>query len=168
MKRLNLICAVVMAIASCHVVALARQVETTKTEAWRLTDITGKTHTPFGDAATKAMVLVFISTDCPIANSYHPLLRELAHANRANGIYWCMIHPDPATTAEQASEHGRRFQIDTPIVIDHDQAIARRAGDVTLKCLSTSPASTNRSTWPHRRLVRRHGKEKIGRDRHVG
>ncbi len=128
MNTQKLVLAIVIAIGCFDLAAIARQTDATNGANWRFTDITGREHKPFDGSAIKAIVLVFISTDCPIANSYHPLLRELAHSNQSNGISWYMIHPDPATTAEQAAVHARRFQIDSPIVIDHDQSIARRVG----------------------------------------
>lgn len=95
---------------------------------WKLTDTGGQRHAPFEDPSTRAVVLVFISTDCPIANAYHPLLKRLAEKHDAHGVRWFMIHPDPATTHGQAAEHATQFEIEVPIVIDHDQSISRCVG----------------------------------------
>jgi predicted dienelactone hydrolase len=95
---------------------------------WNLKDTSGQRHAPFDDPATRAAVLVFISTDCPIANAYQPQLKKLAEEYAAQGIRWFMIHPDPSTTLERANEHARQFEIEVPIVIDNDQSIARSVG----------------------------------------
>jgi thiol-disulfide isomerase/thioredoxin len=95
---------------------------------WTLTDTGGQRHAPFEDPSTRAVVLVFISTDCPIANAYHPLLKRLAEKHDTHGVRWFMIHPDPATTHGQAAEHATQFEIEVPIVIDHDQSISRCVG----------------------------------------
>lgn len=95
---------------------------------WNLTDIGGRQHAPFEDPATRAVVLVFISTDCPIANAYQPQLKKLAEEYVTQGVRWFMIHPDPATTHERAADHARQFEIEVPIVVDQEQSIARGVG----------------------------------------
>lgn len=97
------------------------------TEAdWRFVDIEGRMHRPFEDPQTKAVVLVFISADCPVANSYQPLLQRLAAEQKAAGVRFYFVHPRRDLTVEQAREHAHRFGIDVPVVIDHDLAIAGR------------------------------------------
>lgn len=95
---------------------------------WKLTDTDGQQHAPFEDPATRAVVLVFISTDCPIANGYQPQLKKLAKKYVSQGVRWFMIHPDPVTTSERAAEHARQFEIEVPIVVDQEQSIARGVG----------------------------------------
>ena len=95
---------------------------------WEFTDIEGKTHRPFEDESTRGIVLVFISTDCPIANSYQPLLQRLANAHSKNGIRFFLIHPHPDLTVEQARRHASEFKVKTPVVIDSQQTISRRVG----------------------------------------
>ncbi len=95
---------------------------------WQFTDIDGTMHKPFDDKSTKAIGLVFISTDCPIANSYQPELHRLADAYRQNGIQFFMIHPDPQTATDKARQHALEFDIQVPIVIDTEQKISRRVG----------------------------------------
>jgi predicted dienelactone hydrolase len=95
---------------------------------WKLTDIAGQRHAPFDDPTTRAVVLVFISTDCPIANAYQPLLKKLSEKHAEQGVRWFMIHPDPATTTEQAAEHSKQFEIEMPIIVDQNQSIARGVG----------------------------------------
>lgn len=95
---------------------------------WELTDIDGKIHKPFEDQSTRGLVLIFISTDCPIANSYQPLLRRLAGKYTKDGMCIFMVHPSPKLSIEEARKHASEFGITVPVVIDTDQSIARRAG----------------------------------------
>ncbi len=95
---------------------------------WQFTDIEGKLQKPFNDESTRALVLVFISTDCPIANSYQPLLHRMAEEHAENGIRFIMIHPGPGTDSDAARKHARDFGIEVPVVIDTDQSISRRVG----------------------------------------
>ena len=95
---------------------------------WQFTDIEGKLQKPFDGESTRALVLVFISTDCPIANSYQPLLHRMADKHAENGIRFFMIHPDPGTDSDSARKHARDFGIEVPVVIDTEQSISRRVG----------------------------------------
>ena len=93
---------------------------------WELTDIHGKTHKPFEDESTRGIALVFISTDCPIANSYQPLLRRLADGYKREGIRFFLIHPNPEVTLDQVLKHASEFKINSPVIVDSNQAISRR------------------------------------------
>jgi hypothetical protein len=95
---------------------------------WQFTDIDGRIHKPFEDEATRGIALIFISTDCPIANSYQPQLQRLAAAHAKNGIRLFMIHPSRDVTLEEARQHAAEFKIESRVVIDADQSIARRVG----------------------------------------
>ena len=95
---------------------------------WELADIDGKIHKPFDDESTRGIALVFISTDCPIANSYQPLLQHLAEGYEKDGIRFFMIHPNPEVTADQVRKHASEFKIKSPVIIDSNQTISRRVG----------------------------------------
>jgi len=95
---------------------------------WEFTDIAGQRQAPFEDQTTRAVVLVFISVDCPIANAYQPLLKRMAQQHADQGIRWLMIHPHSGTTPERAATHARQFEIEVPIVVDQQQKITRRIG----------------------------------------
>lgn len=95
---------------------------------WQFTDIEGKLHKPFEDPSTTGMVLVFVSTDCPIANSYQPLLGRLYEEYAEKGIRLFQVHPDPQTSVAKARQHATEFGIESPILIDADQSLSRRVG----------------------------------------
>jgi len=87
----------------------------------------------------KATVLIFINTDCPIANSYHPALKRLAdefcglHENCDCRLI--LVHANPSLTVPEVRTHQQDFDIQLPIVLDPDQRIAK-----TLKALVTPKA----------------------------
>lgn len=109
-------------LASTHALAVEPNVD------WKLTDIDGKHHEPFEEESTRGLVLIFISTDCPIANGYQPLIQRLANEYRGEGVRIFMIHPSPTLSVEAARKHASEFGITTPVVVDSDQSIARRVG----------------------------------------
>lgn len=94
-------------------------------------DISGAQHSVPCDPNTKCTVLVFINTQCPIANAYHPTLRKLkaefADAKLADAKFeWVMIHADPETTTDAARKHQLEYDITWPIALDPGNKIARR------------------------------------------
>lgn len=95
---------------------------------WQLTDIAGRIHKPFESGSTRGIVLVFVSSDCPIANSYQPLLRRLSEQHEDNGIRFFQIHPRVTTTIQDARKHASDFEIVSPVLIDTDQEITKRVG----------------------------------------
>lgn len=95
---------------------------------WELVDIHRVTHDPFADESTRAIVLVFISPDCPIANSYQPLLRRLADEYEKVGVRFFQIHPTADVTIDQARKHAHEFGIKSPVILDSDQEITLQVG----------------------------------------
>jgi hypothetical protein len=94
---------------------------------WSLTDLTGQIWQPFEeDPAATAIALVFITPDCPIANFYQPTLRKLGDEFAERGIPLFLIHSDPEVTLDAAERHVKKFKIAAPVILDHDQSIARR------------------------------------------
>jgi hypothetical protein len=94
---------------------------------WSLTDLAGQTRQPFEEnPAATAIALVFITPDCPIANFYQPTLRKLGDEFADRGIPLFMIHSDPEVTLDVAERHVKKFKIAAPVILDHDQSIARR------------------------------------------
>ena len=54
--------------ASCFADEATTPARAQQLQSIELTDTSGKTYSPFVDPKTKAVALVFVSTDCPIAN----------------------------------------------------------------------------------------------------
>ncbi len=66
--------------------------------------------------------------DCPIANFYQPTLAETPAKFAGRGVPIYLVHSDPDVTAEDAEQHIAKFKIALPVILDHDQSIARRVG----------------------------------------
>jgi len=109
-----------------HAVALAAAPSDGANAPWSLPDLAGQTHEPFDKPTTRAIALVFITPDCPIANYYQPTLRILGDEFAERGVPLFMIHSDPDVTADSAQRHVAKFKIAAPVILDRDQSIARR------------------------------------------
>src|SRR4051812_8349400 len=56
---------------------------------------------------TRACVFLFVSTDCPISNSYAPEFRRLASEFQAKGIEFRLIYPNGDESADDVRKHLR-------------------------------------------------------------
>lgn len=91
-----------------------------------LTDMTGKPRS-LRPAEAKAVVLLFLSVDCPVSNRYAPELVRLAGEYTKGGVVFYGVHCDPDLTAEQARRHATEYKLPFPILLDPTQELARAA-----------------------------------------
>ena len=90
-----------------------------------LTDLDGRSHQPLKVEGVKAHVLVFITTDCPIANSYAPELAALARDHARSPLRVFLIHTDPDLTADDARKHAKEYSLTSPILIDRRHQLVK-------------------------------------------
>lgn len=94
-------------------------------EPLALTDLDGASHRPLAPGGAPT-VLLFITTDCPIANAYAPEIGRLV-ADHPD-VRFFLVHVDPDVTPDDARAHARDFDLPGPILIDTDHALVRRTG----------------------------------------
>lgn len=82
----------------------------------RLPDVHGEMHTPF--ASKRPLVLIFITSDCPISNGYAPEMNRLAGACTAKGVGFYLVHVDPDLTRADAQKHAKEFGYRCPVLLD--------------------------------------------------
>jgi len=76
-------------------------------------------------SAATVRVLVFTTTECPIANRYVPEIKRLAGKFTTKGVTFTMVYPVPSDTDEMVREHLARFQIDLPFTRDRGFAMVK-------------------------------------------
>lgn len=76
----------------------------------------------------KALVFVFISNECPIANRYAPEIERLHKQYASNQIAFILVHSDPSESRSTIDKHAREFGYTCPVMRDADQQLARKAG----------------------------------------
>lgn len=97
-----------------------------KVPAIAFSDLDGNQHTLPCKADSRGLVLVFINTDCPIANSYHPTLRRLREEFADARFDFVMVHADADLTLEAARKHKNEYEIAWPVALDPGNRLARR------------------------------------------
>ena len=82
----------------------------------------------FNHSATRAVVLIFVLPDCPIANSYAPAYSRLHAAYAKLGIPILLVHVDANLTESAARQHARKYALDCPLFLDPEHAWVQQAG----------------------------------------
>jgi hypothetical protein len=72
-------------------------------------------------------VLVFTTTDCPIANRYAPEINRLA-STLAGKVRFMLVYPVPADTDDRIRDHVRKFGFTMAWRRDVDQQLAAEIG----------------------------------------
>jgi hypothetical protein len=108
----------------------APKAEQNGTSDWQpaLVDIEGHEHRPLASPEARALALIFIMQDCPIANSYIPEINRLHAAFSERGIPIVLVQVDPQLSLAEAREHARDYSIRPPVVLDLKHDWVRKAG----------------------------------------
>ncbi len=75
-----------------------------------------------------ATALIFVRTDCPIANQAAPDIERLRAHYGGRGVRFWLVYVDPREPAERVRAHLREFRLAAPALRDPDHALVRRAG----------------------------------------
>ena len=81
-------------------------------------DANGKKVALLQDKSLRATVLLFVTNDCPITNSYAPEIQRLfsAYASRKIGFY--LVYADPELKASAVRQHGKDYRLACPALLD--------------------------------------------------
>lgn len=93
---------------------------------FRLKDTAGKVWALDDLKDRKAIVVVFIGTQCPINNAYMPRLGELHKQYAGKGVPFLAINANDHDTAAAVAEHAQRFGIPFPVLRDEKHLAADR------------------------------------------
>jgi peroxiredoxin/mono/diheme cytochrome c family protein len=72
----------------------------------------------------KALVVVFLGTECPINNAYLPTLAALHKEYVARGVAFLAINSNAQDTPAQVAEHARKHVVPFPVLKDRGSAVA--------------------------------------------
>ena len=73
---------------------------------------------------SRAVVLVFTGTDCPIGNLLMPRLVELQKRYQGQGVQLLAINANASETAEGVVQHAREYQLNFPVLLDPGATLA--------------------------------------------
>lgn len=90
-------------------------------------DLDGKPISDLAGPGTRAVVLVFAATDCPISNRYIPAIEHLRDQWQSKGVRFSWVFPNPEDTADVVRKHNQEFSIATPVLLDSEQNLVHLA-----------------------------------------
>jgi peroxiredoxin len=100
-----------------------------KVADFTLTDVRTDKPVSLGDfKAKKAVVVVFIGTECPINNAYMPRLAELAKAYADKGVAFLAINSNCNDTPPQIAGHAKKYDLPFPVLRDPANVVADQFG----------------------------------------
>ena len=92
---------------------------------FELRDTLGATHTSAEWAARKAVLLYFVTVDCPVGNSYVPEMNRLREAYAGRGIAFYAVQADPSVSGAAVARYARDYRYSFPVLLDPAQTLVR-------------------------------------------
>lgn len=94
-----------------------------------LSDLNGQSRSPLEVPQNgKAAVVVFVTTDCPIANAAVPELNRIVADYAEKGVSITLVQVVPDLTDDRAKEHAKEYAIEAPVVIDRKHKLVEATG----------------------------------------
>ncbi len=90
-------------------------------------DLNGNPIRELAPAGTKAVVLFFAASDCPICNRYIPEIERMNREFAPQGVAFWWVYPNPSDTAEVVRQHQEQFHLSGKVILDTDQRLTRMA-----------------------------------------
>ena len=98
--------------------------EPEKIENFTLQDVDGARHALTDYANCKAVVLMFISTQCPVSNGYNARMAALYSDYKDRGVVFLGINSNKAESADDVRSHAKEHGFGFTIMKDPDNRIA--------------------------------------------
>jgi peroxiredoxin len=89
-------------------------------------DLKNRSVDPFRSSSAKVVLLLFVRTDCPIANRYAPELERLYRRFHPQHVACWLVYPDGE--AGEIRRHLREYGLSLPALRDPQHELVKRAG----------------------------------------
>jgi peroxiredoxin len=93
-----------------------------------LKDAAGKAWSLDGLKDRKAVVVLFLGTECPVNNAYLPRLAELHKQYEPKGVQFLGVNANAQDSAARVAEHAKKFEVPFPVLKDEGNAVADQLG----------------------------------------
>jgi len=98
--------------------------ELKKAENFTLKDYKGKSHSLTDYSDSKAVILMFIATRCPISNAYNPRIVKLYDDYHNKNVVFIGINSNKLEDVEEVAEHAQKNKFMFPVLKDPNNVIA--------------------------------------------
>lgn len=110
--------------------------------------IAGKPVDPLLPGESKAVVIIFLASDCPISNRYAPLVNRIYEAYKEKGIKFYGVYPMSSETIEDIEKHRSDYGYKMPALIDKGHVLVDKADAMVTPEVSVYLPETE--TWAYR------------------
>ncbi len=93
-----------------------------------LPDLEGKSVNPLADPGAKAVVFIFIRSDCPISNRYAPEVERLRKKFAPGKVKFWLIYPDGDETTSAIRQHIKEYNYNCGALRDPRHELVKAAG----------------------------------------
>ncbi|PYT11844.1 MAG: hypothetical protein DMG59_25260 [Acidobacteria bacterium] len=90
-------------------------------------DLAGRPVNPFAAPGAKAVVFIFVRTDCPISNRYAPEIRRLDAKFSPRGVAFWLVYPDPNEPVEAIRRHIHDYGYPATALRDPEHSLVKQA-----------------------------------------
>ncbi|MGH9866725.1 MAG: thioredoxin family protein [Candidatus Polarisedimenticolia bacterium] len=105
----------------------------------------GSTHALSDLRSSKGVVIIFVSTRCPVSNAYNERMARLADTYSSKGIRFVGINANKAEQPEEIADHARKHQWSFPVLKDAGNKVADLYGaTVTPEAFVVDPSGVVR------------------------
>jgi len=95
---------------------------------FQLRDTTGGLHTQADWNGAKAILLFFVTNDCPVTNSYVPEMNRIQAAYAPKGVRSFAVQADTSVTAQVAARYAKEYRYRFPLLLDPSQVLVQLTG----------------------------------------
>jgi peroxiredoxin len=95
-----------------------------KIDDFTLADYNGDKHSLSDYKDSKAIVIIFVATECPVSNDYNSRMEKLYNDYKEKGIAFLGINSNKAESVEQIKEHAEEKGLTFTILKDEKNIIA--------------------------------------------
>ena len=93
-----------------------------------LRDTAGLVHHESEWSKSRAVVVFFTTTDCPLSNSYVPEMNRVRAEYEKRGVAFYAVQTDTTIPDREVRTHATEFGFTFPVLFDPEQALVRLAG----------------------------------------
>jgi AhpC/TSA family len=90
-------------------------------------DLSGHPVTELAPQGTRAVVLFFAASDCPVSNRYIPEIQRLTKQFEPLGVRVWFVYPNPGDNASVVRAHDQEYSITGNTLLDTTQSLTRMA-----------------------------------------
>lgn len=95
-----------------------------KIENFKLRDYNGKEYQLSDFKNSKAIVIIFVATQCPVSNAYNSRMEKLYEEYKTKGVAFIGINSNKQESIEEIKEHAKKNNLNFVILKDFNNIIA--------------------------------------------